>query len=364
MGKSRQSAGNSLFLRNAWYAGGFAEELDTQPMFSRKILGESVLFYRDRNGTPAAIGNLCPHRFAPLDRGTVVDGQVRCGYHGLGFDRTGKCVHNPHGKTAGLAVAAYPLAVRHGILWLWMGDAGKVDYDLLPRFPSLEEDRFHVRRGYLHGEANYQLMSDNILDLSHIEFLHPALGTDAVSRAKVETTHDERTVTTTRRMLDEVLPPTLAKVYKSGEERVNRTMEVVWSAPSNMLLAITVEPVDEAQNWTTGAQSLHLFTPETDTSAHYFYLASLDREVQDAHTADAFAAALKRAFIEEDKAMIDAQAKAIGHAEIMDLKPALLPIDKAAVLARRKLQKLIADEVAGVAANSSQSVSTMAEGTV
>lgn len=128
-----------------------------------------------------------------------------------------------------------------------------------------------------------------------------------------------------------------------------------------MLLSVRVEPADGSQSWRTGTQSLHLFTPEAENSAHYFYLASLDREIQDAATADAFAAALKRAFIEEDKAMIDAQARAIGHAEIMDLKPALLPIDKAAVLARRKLQKLIAEEAAGDEAKSSDKTNAMAE---
>ena len=245
-----------------------------------------------------------------------------------------------------------------------MGDPQKVDHELLPFYPSFEEETFHVRRGYLHGDANYQLMSDNILDLSHIEFLHPALGTDAVSRAKVETTQDERTVTTTRRMLDEILPPTLAKVYKSDEQRVSRNMEVVWSAPSNMLLSISFEPADRSQRWRTGTQSLHLFTPETQNSAHYFYLASIDREIQDAATADAFAEALKRAFIEEDKAMIDAQAKAIGHAELMDLKPALLPIDKAAVLARRKLQKLIAEEATEDEAKLSDKTNSVAEGAI
>lgn len=329
------------FLRNAWYVAGYTSELDEQPLLARTILSENVLFYRDQAGRPAAIGNRCPHRFAPLSKGSLVGDQVRCGYHGLGFNRAGQCVHNPHGPTAGLSVPAYPVVERLGILWVWMGHKDKADEASIPAFYGLDETAFHVRCGYLHGRANYELMSDNILDLSHIEFLHPALGTEAVSRAKVEVSYENGVLIATRRIVDEILPPGLASVYKSGDTCVNRTMAVTWHAPANMILQVSVEPADGSGLWRTGTRTFHLFTPETQHSTHYFYLGSVSRESCDEATADGFAAALGRAFTTEDKPMIDAQAAAIGAADIMDLKPALLPIDKAAVIARRTLAKMI-----------------------
>lgn len=335
------------WLCDAWYAAGFSEELEQSPLLGRKILGSPVLLYRDQDGAAVAIGDRCPHRLAPLHKGRLVDGQVRCGYHGLGFDHTGKCVHNPHGPAGALAVPAYPLVERGGVLWIWMGERERADPADCPQFESLDSERFHVGHGYLYGAANYELMSDNILDLSHIEFLHPALGTEQVSRAKVETREVDGVVTTTRRMTDEVLPPNLARVYRTGERLVNRTMEVRWQAPASMLLTVTIETADNGEPWRSGSQTLHLFTPESERSTHYFYVGCLPRGKADADTHAAFLAALGRAFVAEDKPMIDAQQTMIGEADIMELKPALLPIDKAAVLARRTLAKRIAAERGG-----------------
>lgn len=334
----------AAFLRNSWYAAAFSQELEETPLLGRVILSRPLLLYRDVEGRAAAIANLCPHRFVPLSMGRLVDGQVRCGYHGLGFDGTGKCVHNPHGPIGALSVDSFPVEERCGIFWVWMGRADAADPALIPAFGNLDEEQHHIRRGYMHGRANYELMTDNILDLSHIEFLHPALGTEAVSRAGVETRQDGVVITTTRAMKDEVLPPGLAYVYKSGSQRVNRTMVVTWYPASNMVLQVTVDPVDEAENWHSSTQTLHLFTPETEGTTHYFYVASLPRATADEEITDTFYAALSKAFITEDKPMIDAQALMIGSVDIMSLKPALLPTDKAAVLARRTLGRLIAGQ--------------------
>jgi len=231
-----------------------------------------------------------------------------------------------------------------GLLWVWMGEPERADRGLLPAFDAIDEAAFFVKRGYLHGRANYELMTDNILDLSHIEFLHPALGTEAVSKAHVDVRQQEEQIVTTRRMRDELLPEGLAYVYRSDKQRVNRTMEVTWRAPATMILNVTVEPADEAQNWRTSTQSLHIFTPETETSTHYFYVGSMPHETSDAETFYRFAAALGAAFANEDKPMIDAQAELLGDREIMECQPKLLGIDKAGVLARRKLAAMIEAE--------------------
>ena len=342
------------FLRDAWYAAGFASELSGGALVGRRILDDPILLYRDEDGTAVAIGDRCPHRFAPLHKGRLESGIVRCGYHGLGFDRTGHCVLNPHGSlaaTSTLSVPTYRL-VEHGeLLWIWMGTPDTADEALLPRYDSLDPQRFFMGTGYLHGNAHYELMSDNILDLSHIEFLHPALGTDAVSRAKVEVARNGDSVVTTRRMIGEVLPPRLAHVYQSGDTVVNRTMQVTWQAPANMLLTVTIEPTDGSGEWVRGSSTLHLFTPETQHSTHYFYVASMLRDSATQELTTAFLDALGRAFVSEDTAMIDAQQAMLGDDDIMDLRPGLLAIDKAAVLARRTLDRLVAAQAGKVEAS-------------
>lgn len=333
------------YLRSAWYVAGYASELESRPLLGRKLLDHPVVMFRDEGGQVRAIRNRCPHRLVPLSMGRLDAGVVVCGYHGLGFDGGGRCVRNPHGEASSiraLSVPSYPLRERGGLLWIWMGEAAEADERLIPDYECLDTQRFFVGTGYLYGNANYELMTDNILDLSHIEFLHPALGTEAVSRAKVEVTTGNGGLTTTRRMIDEILPPRLAHVYQTGAARVNRTMAVTWQAPANMVLRVTIRPSDPAETWARESQTLHLFTPETQRSTHYFYVGTLARATATQELEDLFLAALGKAFLHEDKPMIDAQQDMIGDADIMDLKPALLPIDKAGVIARRLLGRLIA----------------------
>ncbi|WP_332796158.1 aromatic ring-hydroxylating dioxygenase subunit alpha [Sphingomonas sp. LB3N6] len=337
------------FAVNAWYVAGFSTEIDAGALVGRKIVGLPVLLFRQVDGRPAAIGNRCPHRFAPLSMGTLCGNSVRCAYHGLAFDASGRCVHNPHGSgalPASLSVPAYPVEERCGLLWVWPGDPASADRTTIPAYDGLNPAGFHIGFGYIHGRANYELMSDNILDLSHIEFLHPSLGTPEVSRAKVEVTQGDGTVTTTRHMKDEMLPEGIARVYRVGGRRVNRSLRVTWYAPANLVLTVTVDTADDAEPWQSGSQTLHLFTPETTSSSHYFFVASVARDRVDAETASLFFANLQRVFTTEDKPMIDAQQAMIGDADLSDLKPALLPVDKAAVLARRELARRIAAEQA------------------
>lgn len=332
------------FLRNAWYVAGFAEEFNEHGLLARRFLNEPVLLFREADGALAGLADRCPHRLVPLSRGRLTPEGVQCGYHGLTFGGQGQCTLNPHGPSAGLSVRSYPVVESQGIIWIWMGSPDLAVSASVPDFDRLDEARFHVRHGYLHGRANYELMTDNILDLSHIEFLHPALGTQAVRAAKVEVTQAGNRVQTTRRMLGEVLPVGLAKVYDVIDKCVNRTMTVTWQAPSNLVLQVAIEPVDADDNRPLGSQSLHLFTPETATTTHYFFVSSLNRTIADAATMDAFQPALIQAFANEDKPMIDAQAELLGEADIMLFKPALLSIDKGPVLARRTLARLIAEE--------------------
>lgn len=335
----------AAFLQNAWYVAGFGREIAKGEMRAMRILDCPLLLLRRTDGSLAALVDRCPHRFAPLSRGHFDGVQVTCGYHGLGFDGNGACAHNPHGPTAGLKVQAWPVREQDGLIWVWPGEASAADKVAPPRFAMLDEATAHVHHGYLHGNADYRLMIDNILDLSHIEFLHPALGTAEVRKAKVEVSTEGDVIKVSRAMKEETLGEGLAYVYGTAGQPVNRTMTVEYNAPSNLVLTVGIE----REQGRTGSQSLHLFTPESATSTHYFYTASMLREDASAEQFDAFSGALGRVFLTEDKPMIDAQQERIGRQDISEMKPALLKIDKGAVLARRKLDQMIALEAEGQA---------------
>src|SRR6185369_974027 len=110
----------------------------------------------------AMLADRCPHRFAPLSRGRREGDTLFCGYHGLGFNPAGQCVHNPFGGKlpATAQVATLPVVERDSILWFWPGDPDHADDSKIPDFSFLQ-DAPH-QRAHLTMSANYELVTDNL----------------------------------------------------------------------------------------------------------------------------------------------------------------------------------------------------------
>lgn len=336
------------FIQDAWYCAGLAHELQVGALKPITILGEPVVVFRKADGTAAALADRCPHRFAPLSMGQVCEGEVQCPYHGLRFDATGQCTHNPHGDTSipkAAKVRAYPLLERHGALWLWMGDATEADPAELPDFSDTDERAGWSRiQGYLHVKANYQLLIDNLLDLSHVPFLHPFLASSGPpppefrpdirinqhgdSVIAINEFHSMPNTPLYQMLWEHETPPALTDM------RAN----IRWDSPSTLLLDTGATHVDQARDKGPSAPSSHWLTPETETTTHYFWAAVRDRYVGNPEVSTQMAAGFAAAFRDEDEPMIEACQRNMGTADLMSLKPVLLQTDGAAVRARRIIQ--------------------------
>ncbi len=341
------------FLRNAWYVAAWDEEVKAGELFARTLLNEPVLFFRDESGAVQAIHNRCPHRFAPLSEGKLCGSHVRCPYHGLEFDGDGSCTHNPHGDGTiprAAKVKAYPVIEKYSVIWIWMGEASLADENLIQDFSCMDPSRFYVAKRYLHAQANYVLESDNILDLSHIQYLHPStLGSSDVSRAITSIEQDGNTVWSYRQTVAEIMPDFLygAMGIPHGIP-VDRWIDVRWDAPANMLLLAGAVATGHPRTEGRETPLPHLFTPETDTTTHYWFSFPIPREMgqMGENIAEQQVSALNEPFSKEDLPMLEAQQRMIGDADFWSLKPILLPGDAAAIRARRVLDKLITDEQA------------------
>lgn len=336
------------FLRDAWYCAGFADELAPGASHAITVLGEPLVLFRASSGTVAALADRCPHRFAPLSQGVLVGDQLQCPYHGLRFDATGQCRHNPHGDGAlpkAAQVRAYPVLERHGALWVWMGDAAKADAARLPDFTDVEERPGWNRvQGRLHVQANYQLIADNLLDLSHVQFLHPFLFNRDVPpppefRYVIRMEQEGDTVIA----INELLSSPNNGLYQMLWERstpptyVDMRANMRWDPPSLLLLDTGAAPVDGRREDGPSAPSAHWLTPETETTTHYFWAAARNRHLGNAQVSAQMAAGIGAAFANEDEPMIEACQRNMGTPDLMSLKPLLLPTDGAAVRARRVL---------------------------
>jgi phenylpropionate dioxygenase-like ring-hydroxylating dioxygenase large terminal subunit len=340
------------YLRNAWTVAAWAAELPAGELLARTRLDEPLVFYRDASGTPRALADRCPHRFAPLSMGRVCDGgaAVQCPYPGLRFDGSGACVHNPHGDgriPQAARVRSYPVVERWSALWVWMGDAERADPALIPAFAFNDPEHWAVGTGSMLVDAPYELEIDNILDLSHIEFMHPLFASDAVRRAQVECEQQGDTVWSKRFMAqDEQVPPFLREAFGVAQGAIDRWLHVRWNAPAT--LALWAGGVASGAPMEQGivSQQAHCFTPESSGRTHYFYSIAFPRAMgpMAEELAQSSVSALREPFEREDKPIVEAVGRRMAGQDLLALKPVLLAGDAAAVRARRLLQGLIAQE--------------------
>jgi vanillate O-demethylase monooxygenase subunit len=164
-------------LRDEWYVVAFAHEVDDKTPLARYCCGDRIVLFRTAQGTPVALYDRCPHRGSPLSLGKITEDTLQCPYHGFRYGITGQCVRVPS-QTAiipELAVRSYPVIEKGGFIWLWPGTPERADPAKLPDCHEFGLDRPDwTAKPYLMLEikANYALLFENLLDTSHISFLH------------------------------------------------------------------------------------------------------------------------------------------------------------------------------------------------
>jgi vanillate O-demethylase monooxygenase subunit len=344
------------YLLDCWYVAAWDHEINSERPLGRVLLDEPVALYRGADGTPHALSDRCPHRFAPLHLGKVCGDSVQCAYHGLEFGPQGNCTRNPHGNgviPVRAAVRSYPVVERYSIIWIWMGRPELADPSTIPHFDSLDPQTYFVGKDYLRARANYQLEVDNIMDLSHIDYLHPGtLGGGVDKNAETRVVQEGNRVWSYRLARNERLSPELESRNRlEPGTRVDRWLDVRWDPPGVMELQVGFALAGAPDPRSSGKYRLfqHLFTPETQGTAHYWFASSVPR-AEGPHGESLIAevvAFLRRPFETEDLPMLEAQQLAMRGSGFWELNPILLPGDAASVRARRVLDQLIAQEKKG-----------------
>lgn len=349
----RRTAPEPRFLRNSWYVAMFSSHLVDGQLMHRTILNEPILFYRKEDGGVAAIADRCSHRLVPLSMGKLLPGdRVQCIYHGLEYGADGRCVKNPHGsgKVSNAShVRSFPVEERHSLIWIWMGDKPS-EPDKIPDYSCLDNrEELHVTRpGYLRVEAHYELVIDNLLDLSHINYTHAGILGNADSvKADVDVVQEGDVVTVSRNSPRTETPGILQMMSPEGYEMGDQWNSISWYAPSNLLLGFGVSKPGEPKESGTGYYAIHLLTPETERSTHYHYTASrrnvLTDDEQNKKIRDTIYKMRTFAFADQDVPVIEAQQISIDQAR-EGLAPVLLSVDTGPLRYQKVLDRLLAEE--------------------
>lgn len=263
--------------RNQWYVAAFDDEVTATPL-ARMILGDRIALYRTEDGEAVALADYCAHRAMALSKGKRVAGdRLQCPYHGLEFGRDGACRHVPSQDTVpkDMRVRTYPLARRWKWIWIWMGDAEQADESLIPDHSAFwfddQSDFWKVKLWRMELACNAQLIQENLLDVSHVTFLHEG-AVDNGSLATVPTrTTVEGNVITSMRQWDDEMAGLYAQTFGIADgSRVNRTNIAKTYVPS---LNISINRFahldrDEPEKILVAPMGI---TPETDASCHYFF---------------------------------------------------------------------------------------------
>ena len=337
------------FPLNQWYAAGFSWELQGVPL-GRTLLDQAVVLFRDGSGRIGALEDRCCHRDLPLSRGAVETRGLRCGYHGLLYDTTGHCIEIPgQERIPGKAlVRSYTVKEQDQIVWIWFGASPDAQPTGEPPVYAVHgDDRYEFRGDVYHYKAPWQLIHDNILDLSHLGYVHvrtiggnPNLHMTA--QTQVQGTGDY--VRVVRYMPGSVPPPTYTSAWPLAA-RVDRWQEIeffpnhlrVWSG------AIDAGS-DSLENPDRGGfhmRGLHCVTPETQTTSHYLWTVASNRPPDRPSNLEAVYKQTAATF-DEDKLIIEAQyANMVRFPD----RPMLdIHVDTAPLRARRIIARLIRTE--------------------
>jgi phenylpropionate dioxygenase-like ring-hydroxylating dioxygenase large terminal subunit len=341
-----------MFLRNFWYVAASDHEVARKP-FGRMILGEPIVLFRKEDGTPVALEDRCVHRHLPLSMGKLVGDHLQCHYHGLRYDCTGRCVRVPGQNTIppSAQVKSYPVIERYRWLWIWMGDPALADPDKITDFHWLDHPNWGAKSCYLHVKANWQLIVDNLLDLTHLAFVHEStIGNAAlVENAAVKVTRTPNDVVVTRWIIDAPAPPTFVKAG-GFTTPVDRWQIIDFAPPAFLRLDVGCTPTGTGapQGRRVGGitmRNLNAITPETETTSHYFWGQAHDWDVGNKALTDMLVGQITTAFL-EDVGVFEAQQR---NMTILPNAPQIdINADAGLIQARRILERIHKEELAAV----------------
>lgn len=267
-------AGDADYPRNQWYVAAYAHELENGPV-SRWLLDTPVVLFRGESGPAVALFDRCPHRGLRLSAGQVVGDNIQCTYHGMQFDGAGRCAVLPSGGPVSerMCVDSYPVVEDWAWLWIWMGDPALADPAEVPRVAEFgfgREGWHDEPAGLLPVGANYLLPFENLLDASHISFLHHGLidGGDVASMP-FDIEQEDNWMRVIRRIPNEPLSPLTRKTFAITGDTADRTITADAHAPNLCGIRVDLQP-HEGDTSLKVNQLLVGITPATRTRCYQF----------------------------------------------------------------------------------------------
>jgi vanillate O-demethylase monooxygenase subunit len=338
---------------NTWYVACTPDEITDKP-FARQICGIRLVFFRNEANRVVALEDFCPHRGAPLSLGTVENGQLVCGYHGLRMGDDGQTKSMPNQRVQGFpCIQAYAVVERYGFIWVWPGEQSLAKEELLPTLEWAENPNWGYGGGLYHINCDYRLMVDNLMDLTHETYVHASsIGQKEIDESPVSTKMEGQSVVTSRFMENVMAPPFWAAALRANELAddvpVDRWQICRFSLPSHIMIEVGVAHAGKGGYHADKAHKassivVDFITPETDHSIWYFWGMARDFKPQDRALTDSIREGQGAIFAEDLDVLEQQQQNLLIYPDKKVLK---LDIDAGGVQARRMIERAIKQEQA------------------
>ena len=335
------------WVSNAWYVAAWDAEVDGAPL-ARTICGVPMVLYRKLDRAVVALRDACPHRLLPLSLGLREGDSIRCRYHGLKFGPDGIAEEMPLRSdpvNRGVCAESFVTAERHRFVWVWVGNRALADPALIPDLWACSAPGWVFDGGYTRVAADYRLMIDNLMDLTHETYVHAgSIGQPEILDAPIEAQVRADGVFVSRWMPGIEAPPFWRDALKA-DGPVDRWQVCRFLLPAAVMIDVGVAPVGAGATLDSHDQGVRgmvvdFMTPESETSHHYFWGMARNFDIGDA----GFTARFKRqqgGVFAEDKAILEAQQASI--AANPELRLTAYRIDEGGVRARQMIARAIAN---------------------
>ncbi|MBD2019409.1 aromatic ring-hydroxylating dioxygenase subunit alpha [Leptolyngbya sp. FACHB-36] len=318
-------------LRRFWYPTVSIQELVSGPQ-PFELLGQKLVLWLNEAGKPVALADRCPHRSVPLSNdGAVVDGTIRCGYHGWRFNSEGACTYIPQSPdltpSKRCRVESYHCTERYGYVWVCL-DEPLAD---IPHIPEAFDSTYRLIPEYAEiWQCNAFRVTENALDVSHISFVHrKTFGDDQAPVAPMLQVNQLENGVELQGRVPVANDELQQKNLRIPDEKTLRIINIKWLMPCTFLLHFT---------YPNGL--IHLIvgfaTPVTDQSCYRIQFCLRNDTEADAPTEDV--AAFDRSVGKEDRQMLESTDYDLP----LNLREEHhMLLDKPGIMMRRQLAQLL-----------------------
>ncbi len=157
---------------NHWYVLALSTEIKDKPV-AVTLWHQSIVLYRDRQGTVHALEDRCPHRNVKLSEGKVIGDDIECAYHGWRLNSEGNCSVIPYltekQKIPNCQIRVYPVKELDGFIWVFPGDLNylkqtKIEPMGLPEWTHLN---YIGSVATIDCPGHFSFLIENLMDMYH-----------------------------------------------------------------------------------------------------------------------------------------------------------------------------------------------------